>query len=44
MKALLSLAAASIAALVLSGCAASSRLAFPDEAEAWGHDLPVLGR
>jgi uncharacterized protein YceK len=32
----------SLAAFVLSGCA--SRMAFPDDAEAWGHEPSALTR
>ena len=31
-------AAACLVAFVLSGCSGRSRLAFPDEAEAWGYE------
>ena len=36
--------AACLVALALSGCAANSRMPFPDEVEAWGYDLPALAR
>jgi hypothetical protein len=38
------IAVACLAAFALSGCASGSRMHFPDEIEAWGHDLPTLGR
>jgi PBP1b-binding outer membrane lipoprotein LpoB len=36
------LLAVSLMALLLSGCA--SRMAFPDEVEAWGYEPPTLTR